>query len=142
MAEAARAGLAATNASRHDWLVRAGRLDRTIIRAGYRRRADFEASRTDSDAAVMTRKKGGLHFGYHAHSAVDGGKARIILAVLVTPADVTENQPMPDLLWRARCRWRLPVRQVDGRHDLRHHRKHRRAQGPGHPSLRAAAGLR
>jgi hypothetical protein len=32
--------------------------------------------------------------------------------VLVTAADVMENQPLLDLLWRARCRWRLPVRQV------------------------------
>jgi hypothetical protein len=36
----------------------------------------------------MAVKKGGLHFGYHDHYAVDGGKARIILEVLVTPADV------------------------------------------------------
>ena len=34
LAEAARAELAATNAARHDWLVRGGRPDRTIIRAG------------------------------------------------------------------------------------------------------------
>jgi hypothetical protein len=34
--------------------------------------------------------------------------------VLVTAADVMENQPLLDLLWRARCRWRLPVRQVTG----------------------------
>jgi hypothetical protein len=27
----------------------------------------------------MARKKGGLHFGYHDHYAVDGGKQRIIL---------------------------------------------------------------
>jgi hypothetical protein len=62
----------------------------------------------------MVRKMGGVHFGYHDHSAVDGGKVRIIMEVLVTPADVMENQPMLDLLWRARCRWRLPVRQVTG----------------------------
>jgi hypothetical protein len=29
---------------------------------------------------------------------VDGGKARIILNVLVTPFEVTENAPMLDLL--------------------------------------------
>jgi hypothetical protein len=43
--------------------------------------------------------------GYHAHYVVDGGKARVILNVLVTPADVMENQPMLDLLWRTRFRW-------------------------------------
>ena len=114
MAEDARAELAATNASRHDWLARSGRPDRTIIRAGYRRRADFEASRTDPDATLLVRKQGGVHFGYHDHYAVDGGKARIIVEVLVTPADVMENQPLLDLLWRARYLWRLPVHQVTG----------------------------
>jgi transposase len=114
LAEGVRAELTATNASRHDWLARGGRPDRTIIRAGYRRRSDFVASQTDPDAALMARKQGGVHFGYHDHYAVDGGKARIIVEALVTPADVMENQPLLDLLWRARCRWRLPLRQVTG----------------------------
>ena len=52
--------------------------------------------------------------GYHAHYVVDGGKARVILNVLVTPADVTENQPMLDLLWRTIFRWRARVRRVTG----------------------------
>ena len=106
--------LAEENAARHDWLARDGRPDRTIQRSTYRRRTDFEASRTDPDAALMARKRGGLHFGYHDHYAVDGGKARIILEVLVTPADVMENQPFLDLLWRARCCWRIRPRQVIG----------------------------
>ena len=52
--------------------------------------------------------------GYHAHYVVDGGKARVILNVLVTPADVTENQPMLDLLWSTIFRWRARVRRVTG----------------------------
>ena len=52
--------------------------------------------------------------GYHVHYVVDGGKARVILDVLVTPADVTENQPMLDLLWRTRLRWGARVRRVTG----------------------------
>jgi hypothetical protein len=52
--------------------------------------------------------------GYHAHYVLDGGKARVILNVLVTPADVTENQPMLDLLWRTSFRWRARVRRVTG----------------------------
>src|SRR5215210_4903058 len=52
--------------------------------------------------------------GYHAHYVVDGGKARVILNVLVTPADVTENQPMLDLLWRTIFRWRARVRRITG----------------------------
>ena len=74
----------------------------------------FEASATDPDAALMALKKGGLHFGYHDHYAVDGGKARIILEVLVTPADVMENQPFLDMLWRSCFRWQLRPDQVTG----------------------------
>ncbi len=45
---------------------------------------------------------------------MDGGKARVILQALVTPSEVMENQPMLDLLWRSRFRWRLHPRQVTG----------------------------
>jgi hypothetical protein len=48
----------------------------------------------------MQQKKGASRLGYHAHYVVDGGKACVILAALVTPAEVMENQPMLDLLWR------------------------------------------
>jgi hypothetical protein len=34
--------------------------------------------------------------------------------VLVTPSEVMENQPMLDLIWRTRFRWRLWPRQVTG----------------------------
>ena len=112
--EAEREQLAHINEHRHDWLARAGAPDRTIIRDGYRRRSDFEASTTDPDAALMALKKGGLLFGYHDHYAVDGGKARIILEVLVTPADVMENQPFLDMLWRACFRWRIRPDQLTG----------------------------
>jgi transposase len=105
--EVKREQLAQTNEERHDWLACDGAPDRTIIRDSYRRRSDFEASTTDPDAALMAHKKGGLHFGYHDHYAVDGGKARIILEVLVTPADVMENLPFLDMLWRVCFRWQL-----------------------------------
>src|SRR6185312_11303786 len=52
------------------------------------------------------------HPGYQDHYVVDGGKARIVLIALVTPAEVQENQPALDLLWRARFRWKLQPRQV------------------------------
>jgi hypothetical protein len=45
---------------------------------------------------------------------VDGGKARIILAALVAPAEVQENQPALDLLWWARLRWKLRPCQITG----------------------------
>jgi transposase len=106
--------LALATAERHDWLARTGAPDRTIIRDSYRRRSDFEASTTDPDAALMALKKGGLHFGYHDHYAVDGGQARIILEVLVTPADVMENLPFLDMLWRVCFRWHIRPDQVTG----------------------------
>ncbi|MDP9374148.1 MAG: IS1182 family transposase [Chloroflexota bacterium] len=106
--------VADANAARHDWLAATGRPDRTVTRGHYQRRSDYTASRTDPDAALMQRRGGGAHFGYHDHYLVDGGKARIILGVLATPADVMENQPALDLIWRARSRWRLRPRQVTG----------------------------
>jgi hypothetical protein len=45
--------------------------------------------------------------GYHTHYVVDGGKARIILAALVTPASVMDNMPMLDLARWARFRWHV-----------------------------------
>src|SRR5258708_19740981 len=48
------------------------------------------------------------------HYMVDGGKARIILAALVTPSEVMENQPVLDLVFRARARWKLHPRQFTG----------------------------
>jgi hypothetical protein len=51
--------------------------------------------------------------GYHDHYVVDGGNARIILHAFTTPADVMENTPMLDLLWRVCFRWQLhPTRAV------------------------------
>ncbi len=52
--------------------------------------------------------EGKTKLGYQTHYVVDGGKARVILNVLVTPSEVTENRPMLDLLlWRTAFRWRL-----------------------------------
>jgi hypothetical protein len=45
--------------------------------------------------------------GYHDHYVADGGKARIILAALVTPASVMDNTPMLDLERWVRFRWHL-----------------------------------
>jgi hypothetical protein len=93
-------GLRAQNEGRGDWISRDGKPDRTIVRGDYRRKSDYEVSLTDPDASLMQHKRGASRMGYHAHYVVDGGKARVILNVLITPADVTENQPMLDLLWR------------------------------------------
>lgn len=105
--------LAEENAARHDWIAEEGRPDREV-RGSYQRVADVRLSTTDPDATPMSLKEGGTHLGYQAHYVVDGGKRRIILGVLVAPAEVMENQPMRDLVWRVRFRWRLHPRLVCG----------------------------
>jgi hypothetical protein len=55
---------------------------------------------------------GETKLGYQAHYVVDGGKARIVLNALVAPAEVSENRPMLDLLWRTVFRWKLRPRRV------------------------------
>ncbi len=103
---------------RHTWIDRMGRPDRAATHGSYRRLADVWVSTTDPDATLMHKKGGGTHLGYHTHYGVDGGyppgEARIILAVLVTPSEVMENQPFLDLLWRSRFRWHLDLDHVTG----------------------------
>jgi hypothetical protein len=80
---------------------------------GYRRTRDFRVSPTDPDASPMW-DWGAIRLGYHDHYVVDGGKRRIILAALVTPADVMENQAMRDLLWRVCFRRKIWPHHVTG----------------------------
>ncbi len=114
LAEAASADLAERAAQRHDWIGCAGHPNRNMRSGTYRRTADFRVSTTDPDATPMPCGEGRTHLGYQDHYVVDGGRARIILTALVTPAEVQENQPALDLLWQARFRWRLRPRQVTG----------------------------
>ncbi|HEX6482948.1 MAG TPA: transposase [Ktedonobacteraceae bacterium] len=105
--------LAQENAQRHGWIEQLGAQDRSVTGRCYQRVADLQVSITDPDATLMLTKNG-ADLGYHTHYIVDGGKARIILNVLVTPSEVMDNQPMLDLLWRTRFRWKLWPRQVTG----------------------------
>jgi hypothetical protein len=105
--------LAVENAARHDWIAQEGRQQREV-RGSYERTADFRISTTDPDATPMRLKGGGTHLGYHTHYVVDGGKRRIIMAVLVVPGEVMDNQPMLDLLWHIFFRWRSQPNQVTG----------------------------
>lgn len=74
----------------------------------YQRKADAQISPTDPDATPMKSSAGAAaKLGYHDHYVVDGGKARIILAALVTPASIMDNTPMLDLERWARFRWHL-----------------------------------
>ena len=77
----------------------------------YRRITDVRVSTSDPDATPLGAGDDG-RLGYHDHDVVDGGKARIILAALVTPADVQDNQAMLDLLDRVRFRYHLHVRRA------------------------------
>jgi transposase len=110
---AQREELAQENAARHDWIAEEGRQQREV-RGLYQRTADLRISTTDPDATPMRLKGGETHLGYQVHYVVDGGKRRIIVGVLVTPGEVMENQPMLDLLWHVRFRWRLHPRLACG----------------------------
>ena len=114
LTEESRAELTERAAQRHDWIGRAGRPDRATTSGPYRRTADFRVSTTDPDATPMPYGERGTRLGYQDHYLVDGGRARIILAALVAPAEVQENQPALDLLWWTRFRWKLRPRQVTG----------------------------
>jgi transposase len=80
---------------------------------GYERTSAWRVSTTDPDATPM-RTGARITLGYHDHYVVDGGKRRIILAALVTPADVMENVPLRDLLWRVCFRRKIWPQQVTG----------------------------
>jgi transposase len=80
--------------------------------SSYERRSDQRTSTTDPDAALMRPRGERACLGYHDHCVVDGGKARIILHALVTPADIMENQPMLDQLRRVIFRWRVRPKRI------------------------------
>jgi transposase len=79
--------------------------------SGYRRITDYRVSTTDPDATPLITGET-LKLGYHDHYAVDGGTARIIVGVLVTPAEVQDNQAFLDVLDRARFRFHLHVKRA------------------------------
>src|SRR5258708_10084970 len=79
--------LSQQNAQRHDWIEEVGAQDRRVKGRTYQRIADLQVSTTDPDATIM-HSKGGVDLGYHTHYVVDGGRARIIVAALVTPSEV------------------------------------------------------
>jgi transposase len=108
-----RCELSQQNEARHDWIEQLGAQDRSVKGRSYQRMADYFVSTTDPDATLMETTKG-ADMGYRTHYVVDGGKARIILGVLVTPSEVMDNQPMRDLIFRTCFRWKLRPRYVTG----------------------------
>lgn len=105
--------LRAQQVQNHDWSAKGGGQHREV-RGLSQRRSDQRVSTPDPDATPMRHGRGPVHPGYHVHYAVDAGKQRMLLAALVAPAEVMENQPMLDLLWHVRVRWRLRPRPVIG----------------------------
>jgi len=103
-----------SNARSEGWISRKGRQERTFSSGPRKRTADRLLSTTDPDATPMRLGEGETKLGYQAHYVVDGGKARVVLNVLVTPSEVTENRPMLDLLWSSVFRWRIRSRRVTG----------------------------
>ena len=98
-----------------DWISRdGGQEDRAFSSGPRQRTSDRLVSTTDPDATPMRVSEGETKLGYQVHYVVDGGKARVILNALVTPSEVSENQPMLDLLWRTAFRWHSWPRQVTG----------------------------
>ena len=71
------------------------------------RQGDSRVCPTDPDATPLYAQFGHSRLGYHVHYVVDGGKARVILAALVTPASIMDNTPMLDLERWVRFRWHL-----------------------------------
>jgi hypothetical protein len=57
---------------------------------------------------------GSAVLGYRDHYVVDGGKSRIILSTLVTPASIMDNTPMLDLVEYVCSKWRLHPKQATG----------------------------
>src|SRR5215216_1674668 len=103
-----------SNTRSEGWISRKGRQERTFSSGPRERTADRLLSTTDPDATPMRLGEGETKLGYQAHYVVDGGKARVVLNVLVTPSEVTENRPMLDLLWSSVFRWRIRSRRVTG----------------------------
>jgi transposase len=86
-----------------------------IRKPHYRRITDDQVSPIDPDAAPMQSSGGGSAvLGYRDHYVVDGGKARIILSALVTPASIMDNTPILDLVDWVRSRWRLKPKLAAG----------------------------
>lgn len=77
----------------------------------YKTLASRRTSLTDADATPIRGKK---EIGYHTHYMVDGGLNRIILAALVTPADILDHTPMLDLLRWGCFRWAIRPRIAVG----------------------------
>jgi transposase len=86
-----------------------------IRKPHYQRITDDRISPIDPDATPIQSSTGGnAMLGYRDHYTVDGGKARIILSALVTPASITDNTPLLDLVDWVRTRWKFQPKLAVG----------------------------
>ena len=87
-----------------------------IRKPHYQRITDDQVSLIDPDATPMQSSTGGRSamLGYRDHYVVDGGKARIILSALVTPASIMDNTPILDLVDWVRFRWKIAPKLAVG----------------------------
>ena len=86
-----------------------------IRKPHYQRITDDRVSPIDPDAAPMQPSGGGSAvLGYRDHYVVDGGKARIILSALVTPASIMDNTPFLDLVDWVGSRWKIDPKRATG----------------------------
>jgi DDE family transposase len=86
-----------------------------IRKPHYQRFADDRVSPIDPDVSPMQAPGGdSAVLGYRDHYFVDGGKARVIVSALVTPASITDTTPMLDLLDWVRARWHLKPKLAVG----------------------------
>jgi transposase len=86
-----------------------------IRKPHYQRITDDRISPIDPDATPMqSSTRGNAMLGYRDHYVVDGGKARIILSALVTPASITDNTPLLDLVDWVRSRWKIQPKLAVG----------------------------
>src|SRR5215212_5721800 len=86
-----------------------------IRKPHYQRISDDRISPIDPDATPMQSSTGGnAMLGYRDHYVVNGGKARIILSALVTPASITDNTPLLDLVDWVRSRWKIQPKLAVG----------------------------
>ena len=125
-------------APRHDWIGRAGRPDRAKTSGPIGARPTSASAPPIPMPRRCRWETGGRGLGYQDHYVVDGGRARIILTALVTPAEVQENQPALDLLWRTRFRWKLRPHQITGDTKYGTVANIVAIEDAGHPRLRSA----
>jgi len=86
-----------------------------IRKPHYHRITDDQVCPVDPDAAPMHPSGGGSAvLGFCDHYVVDGGKSRIILSALVTPASIMDNTPILDLVDWVCDRWKLKPKLAVG----------------------------